>query len=116
MTITQMISEILMHNTVYNYILSLISIILFIVIGKYANALIERLADKLHKKSGIELDELLIRALSLPVAIAIILSGFYFGVNFLYLLPSLKTAVNEGILTAFILCVVVFLTDFLMNL
>jgi len=116
MTITQMISEILMHNTVYNYILSLISIILFIVIGKYANALIERLADKLHKKSGIELDELLIRALSLPVAIAIILSGFYFGVNFLYLLPSLKTAVNEGILTAFILCVVVFFDRFLNEL
>ena len=116
MTITQIITDILAHNTLTNYILFTLSIILSVIIGKYANALIKRIADKLHEKSGIELDELLVRALSLPVAIAIILTGFYFGVNFLYLPSSLKTTINEGILTAFILCVVVFFDRFLNEL
>ncbi|ACX72245.1 MscS Mechanosensitive ion channel [Methanocaldococcus vulcanius M7] len=116
MTIMQMISYVISNNSLTNYVLSIISILVSIIIGKYANALIERIADKLHEKSGIELDELLVRALSLPVAIAIILAGFYFGVNFLYLPLSLKTTTNEGILTAFILCIIVFLDRFFTEL
>ncbi len=80
--------------------------------------LIERLADKLNKKKepDLQFDEVIVRALSLPIAIAIVLSGFYLGFNFLYTPQDVKTMVNEGILTAFIICIIVFFDRFVSEL
>ena len=93
MTVSQIINDIILNNSIENYLLCLLSIFFSIIIGRYMDALIERLADKLNKKKELEFDEVIVRALSLPIAIAIVLSGFYLGFNFLYTPQDLKTMI-----------------------
>jgi len=116
MTVSQIINDIILNNSIENYLLCLLSIFFSIIIGRYMDALIERLADKLNKKKELEFDEVIVRALSLPIAIAIVLSGFYLGFNFLYTPQDLKTMINEGISTAFIICIIVFFDRFVSEL
>ncbi|MCQ6253827.1 mechanosensitive ion channel family protein [Methanocaldococcus sp.] len=114
--VIQIINDIIIHNSIINYILCFLSIFFSLIIGRYIESLIERIADKLSKKKVLELDEIVIRALSLPIAIGIILSGLYLGISFLYLPPSIKLYINKGILVAFILCVVIFFDKFISEL
>ncbi|CAB3288749.1 protein of unknown function [Methanocaldococcus lauensis] len=86
--VIQIINDIIIHNSIINYVLCFLSIFFSLLIGRYIGALIERIADKLSKKKVLELDEIVIRALSLPIAIGIILSGLYLGISFIYLPPS----------------------------
>ncbi len=118
MTISQIILDVIYHNSIVNYFLCFLSIFFSIIIGRYVDRVMERIADKFNEKkeSDLQFDGVVIGALSLPIAIAIILSGFYLGVNFLYLPYELKTHVNNGILTAFILCIIVFFDRFVSEL
>ncbi len=114
--VIQIINDIIIHNSIKNYVLCFFFIFFSIVIGRYIGSLIERIADKLSKKKWLELDEIVVRALSLPIAIGIVLFGLYLGFSFIYLPIFLKTLINRGIVVAFIICVVIFFDKFISEL
>ncbi|MCS3901028.1 mechanosensitive ion channel family protein [Methanococcus voltae] len=103
-------------NTVFEYIILLVYIILGVIAGKILKKVVEKYVKKLAGKTKTIWDDVLVDALELPLMIVVFAVFFRYGMLNLNLSPYLITLVNEGVNVVYILALLIFTIKFVDDL
>jgi MscS family membrane protein len=78
-----MLEYIIFNNSLKNWFISLVIILLFIGIGRLFSSLVIGIIKKIAKRTKTMLDDILINVLEKPLIFALFIAGFAFAVSFL---------------------------------
>ncbi|AEF96480.1 mechanosensitive ion channel family protein [Methanotorris igneus] len=108
----EILNAVYFGNPLKNYLLCILSILFGIFLGRVLHYVIKNYIKAMVSRTKTKLDDIFLYAIDEPLVILAVISGIWIGFSFLELPENISILINEGVVVAVTLCVILFLIKF----